>query len=147
MCPCPADEANETCLHVVVGDGRRGAVLQQEHQVAVVEVVPLEYIEFLSILRNVKDKQSLDTLMMTLPACLTNTALCLSSREALLPPSCERPFTSIHIIHVIHNHIYHIDLISYPNEYLEFKQSTSGTILLFNLGNIARIANAVQCHN
>ena len=41
MGPCPADEANETCLHVVVGDGGRGAVLQQEHQVAVVEVVPL----------------------------------------------------------------------------------------------------------
>ena len=43
MRPCPADESNETGLHVVVGDGRRRSVLQQEHQVAVVEVVPLGY--------------------------------------------------------------------------------------------------------
>ena len=43
MRPCPADESNETGLYIVVGDGRRGSVLQQEHQVAVVEVVPLGY--------------------------------------------------------------------------------------------------------
>ena len=41
MRPCPTDEPNETGLNVVVNDGRRGAVLQQEHQVAVVEVVAL----------------------------------------------------------------------------------------------------------
>merc|ERR1719234_1071389 len=41
-CPCPADESNETGLHIVVGDGRRCSVLQQEHQVAVVEVVALD---------------------------------------------------------------------------------------------------------
>ena len=54
MCPCPADEANETSLHVVAGDGRRGSVLKQEHQVAVVEVVPLQHIEFSSFLGVVK---------------------------------------------------------------------------------------------
>ena len=41
MRPSPTDEANETGLHVVADDGRRGAVLHQEHQVAVVEVVAL----------------------------------------------------------------------------------------------------------
>ena len=54
MCPCPADEANETSLDVVAGDGRRGSVLKQEHQVAVVEVVPLRHIEFSSLLGVVK---------------------------------------------------------------------------------------------
>ena len=41
MRPSPTDEANETGLHVVADDGWGGAVLQQEHQVAVVEVVAL----------------------------------------------------------------------------------------------------------
>ena len=43
MRPCTADESDETGLHIVVGDGRRGSVLQEEHQVAVVEVVALGY--------------------------------------------------------------------------------------------------------
>ena len=55
--------------------------------------------------------------MMTLPACLTNTALCFSSRDALLPPSCERAFfTWIHATSIfatcIYIHIYDIHLIS-----------------------------------
>ena len=48
--------------------------------------------------------------MMTLPACLTNTALCRSSREALLPPSYQRAFNCIHF------NSYHIyNFSSYPN--------------------------------
>ena len=87
MRPRSADEANETSLDVVVDDGGRGPMLEQEDQVAVVEVVSLSKkdIWFLS-----KTELAMDTLMMTLPACRTNTALCFSSRDALFPPSLKR---------------------------------------------------------
>ena len=87
----PTDESYQASLDVVVDNGGGGPVLQQEHQVAVVEVVPL--VRFLSVLliclyvREVSVETTKCTLMTTLPACLTKTALCRSSREALLPPS------------------------------------------------------------
>ena len=39
--PGPTNESYQASLDIVVDNGGRGPVLQQEHQVAVVEVVPL----------------------------------------------------------------------------------------------------------
>ena len=46
--PGPTNESYQASLDVVVDNGGGGPVLQQEHQVAVVEVVPL--VRFLSVL-------------------------------------------------------------------------------------------------
>ena len=51
MRPRSADEANETSLDVVVDDGGRGPVLEQEDQVAVVEVVSLSKKRYLVLIQ------------------------------------------------------------------------------------------------
>ena len=50
MRPRSADEADETSLDVVVDDGGRGPVLEQEDQVAVVEVVSLSKKRYLVLI-------------------------------------------------------------------------------------------------
>ena len=92
--PGATNESYQASLNVVVDNGGGSPVLQQEHQVAVVEVVSL--VRVLSVLliclyvREVSVETKKCTLMTTLPACLTKTALCRSSREALLPPSFKK---------------------------------------------------------